>query len=1488
LQNQNLACGLLLSSDTSRKTPIFLRESRVCSANGAASAQKIRVLNYQRTKPTERRSGKPFPLARKLVLCFALLCAILIAIGAVFFFSLGFIEDLNSVKRSSIAHEISVLHRVGKNVGLRQVEVFRHMSATNPAEREHHEQAIARMVETNTKHLTEYERAGDSDLEKTLYGQVLEARQAYSERTKHLIALSRTRPSTEVATFALTAQIPAYDQYQLALDALVRFEEAKGVEIAAVTASRIEQARVAGNILIGLAILVALGTGVMVSRMVRGLRQDKTSLQTEVDQHERVEQALRESEARYRLLFEDNPSPMWVYEAESLQILAVNEAAISRYGYSREEFLERTLDDIVQGVGDGGGFSMKPELHRLLGHSIDDQNTHPVSTTSSSYGGEWRHITKDGSIITAAVYSSPTIFDKKKARMALAVDLTERAKAERKAHEADEKYRSIFDNALEGIFQSTPEGVFISANPAFARMLGFASPEELMRERNDITQQSYSEPGKRQEFKRLLEEHGVVSDFEFEVKRKDGSTIWISENARAVRDAAGNTLYYEGSAQDITERKRSAEELHRSVERFRSFTKATSQLVWQTDPTGHVLEDLPSWRAYTGQSPEEILGAGWAECLHPKDRKRTQRRWAECRASKSLYEIEHRIRGADGTYRLFSVRGVPVLDGGGAIREWVGTNTDITERSRAEEVLGESERRFRFLNDLGNATRSLSQPKEIMITVVRLLGIHLGVSRCAYAEVENDGNRLAISGDYTDGCASIVGEYRLADFGEHTHSELTAGRTVVLRDVDAELTAAGGAAAFNAVEIKAMIACPLVKNGQLVAAMAVHHLAPRQWTNSEVTLVREVAERCWSIMERAGAEMVLRESEEHLRLVIAASNDGIWEHDFLTDGITWSDRMYEMLGLDRETSVPSMDFFTGLLHPDDRAPFKRAVREQMAKGGHYQAHSRIRRQDGSYGNFLGRGRVVLDAAGRAIRIIGSLADLTSLLQAEQKLVEQANLLNLAHDAIMVRDMNDRIEFWNHGAEVLYGWTAEEARGRLSSDFLHHEEAIDVLAAQRSILLETGVWAGECRHLTKQGDTIVVRSRWTLVRDQNGQPKSKLVINTDITAQKKMEEQFLRAQRLESIGTLASGVAHDLNNILVPIVMAAPVLRGTMDPAGRERFLDIIESSAHRGADIIKQVLTFARGADGDRILLQPILLLEEVSKIASQTFPKSIAFRTCYEENIRSLEADPTQLHQVLLNLCINARDAMPNGGELCLGAENFDVDEHYASMTPGSTAGPHVVLEVTDSGSGIPEDIIDKIFDPFFTTKSVGEGTGLGLSTVAGIVKSQGGFIHVYSEPGRTSFKIFLPAKETLDSANILLANAVAPGGSGQTILLVDDEPSIREVAAVILTSHGYKVLTAEDGPTALALFARKVGQIAVVVSDLAMPGMDGLMLVRTLRRIEPGLKVIISTGRTDDSHEAEIIALKIDACLTKPYTTRNLLLKLSQVLQSGMQDAA
>jgi signal transduction histidine kinase/CheY-like chemotaxis protein len=395
--------------------------------------------------------------------------------------------------------------------------------------------------------------------------------------------------------------------------------------------------------------------------------------------------------------------------------------------------------------------------------------------------------------------------------------------------------------------------------------------------------------------------------------------------------------------------------------------------------------------------------------------------------------------------------------------------------------------------------------------------------------------------------------------------------------------------------------------------------------------------------------------------------------------------------------------------------------------------------------------------------------------------------------------------------------------------------------------------------------------------------------TDLTQhreiEQKLETQLLRAQRLESIGRLASGVAHDLNNTLVPILMAAPVLREDLPKEERLKFLDIVELSAQRGAQIVRQVLSFARGADDDHLLLQPIYVLAEIAKIIEETFPKAIRKRTSYPEDLWLIEGDPTQLHQVLLNLCVNARDSMPEGGNLFLTAENFNVDKPYASITPGLKPGPHVLISVVDTGSGIPPHIMDKIFDPFFTTKGLAHGTGLGLSTVLGIVKSHGGAVNADSSANGTAFRVFLPAAPGARLPLEFEAQLQVPTGQGETVLIVDDEAAIREVAKAVLCQSGYNVLTADAGPSALAIFAQRSKEIAIVLTDAEMPIMSGLMLARTLRKMDPETKIILSTAREGDYSEAELSNVGVQARLNKPYTRATLLLTVARVLHHESQ---
>jgi signal transduction histidine kinase/ActR/RegA family two-component response regulator len=474
---------------------------------------------------------------------------------------------------------------------------------------------------------------------------------------------------------------------------------------------------------------------------------------------------------------------------------------------------------------------------------------------------------------------------------------------------------------------------------------------------------------------------------------------------------------------------------------------------------------------------------------------------------------------------------------------------------------------------------------------------------------------------------------------------------------------------------------------------------------------------------------------------------------------------------------------------------------------------------------------------------------------------------------------------------LYGWTATEAiNGAIAQALLG-----DVFANKTAhdALLEKGEWNGEMRRLNKAGDRITVNSRWTLLRDSAGNPASILTIDTDITEKKRLETQFLRTQRLEAIGTLATGMAHDLNNILAPIMIATEMLRWPLPPADFEETVKRIEASTKRGAEIIKQVLTFGRGVSGERVPLQLRPLLEEMVTMTRETFPKNIEIRLNAAADLWPIRGDRTQIQQVLLNLCVNARDVLTERGLLSIEATNMMLDAQAAAQRPGLKPGAHVVLRVTDNGSGIPPEIIDRIFDPFFTTKPHGKGTGLGLSTVMGIIKSHGGSIVVFSELGKgTSFKILLPASPDATIASgphDVATPKPLPNGAGDTILMVDDESEILMANRAILEKYQYRVLTAADGAEALDTFRQRRRDVKAIVTDMMMPRMDGLGLIKAVRSIAPSVPIIASSGlgrnlgRSERS--AELESLGVGKFLMKPYTAEMLLAALHDILNGAQK---
>ncbi|HRK06577.1 MAG TPA: PAS domain S-box protein [Pseudobdellovibrionaceae bacterium] len=629
------------------------------------------------------------------------------------------------------------------------------------------------------------------------------------------------------------------------------------------------------------------------------------------------------------------------------------------------------------------------------------------------------------------------------------------------------------------------------------------------------------------------------------------------------------------------------------------------------------------------------------------------------------------------------------------------------------------------------------------------------------------------------------------------------------------------------------------------------------------------------------SEAAMAVSEEKFRLLARATNDTLWDWDLTNDSLWWNDGIELLFGYKKSEVLPDIRSWTNYIHADDYLSVNQTLDQAFknTRTNSWSAHYRFQKADGSFAFVLDRGHIMRDAKGTPVRMVGGMTDLTERKATEEKLREQAALLEKAQDAIIVRDLQHKILFWNSSAVRIYGWPKSEAIGKNIQTLLYSDPT-HFLNATRTVLSK-GEWTGELEQRTKDGRSIVIEGHWNLVTDEKGQPKSILVINTDITHKKKLEEQFLRVQRMESIGTLAGGVAHDLNNILTPILLSVDLLKMEIqDPKSVER-LDNIGRSARRGAEMVSQVLSFARGMEGQRIEIEPATLIRDVVQIISETFPKNIQIDCKLADDPWNLIADPTQLHQVLLNLCVNSRDAMPNGGRLKLSVENMVIDEHYAAMNIEARVGPHIKIEVEDTGSGIPKAIMEKIFDPFFTTKEVGKGTGLGLSTSLAIVKSHGGFIRAYSDPGMGArFRIYIPAVTEARDRALLDPALNMPRGRGELVLVVDDEASIRQITKQTLEAFGYRVLLAVDGSEAVSTYVQHRDEVAVVLTDMMMPVMDGPATIQVLLKINPKIRIIGASGITGNGKVLQSADAGLKHFLPKPYTADTLLKAIRKIL--------
>lgn len=1019
----------------------------------------------------------------------------------------------------------------------------------------------------------------------------------------------------------------------------------------------------------------------------------------------------------------------------------------------------------------------------------------------------------------------------------LCTDVTDRKRAEAQLRESEERFRMLTENALVGIYLYDANG-FLYVNPAMASVFGY-TPEELIGKLGplDLTHPD-DRPLARENIRRRLSGEVREVRYRFRGRRKDGSTVYVEAHGARV-DYQGRPAVL-GSLIDVTERQRWEERLANERALLRTLVDHLPVALYLKDTEGRKTLVNPIDQKNLGvRSEEEALGKTDFDFFPPDQ---AAAFWADdqqvLRTGQPVLNREERVTRPDGTELWLLTSKVPIRDAQGRITGLAGIGLDITELKRARD--------------------QLAAERTLMRTLLNTLP-------------------LAVYAKDITGRKTLTNPVDLQFMGASSEEE-------VLGKSDFDFYPPEQAEVFAAEDRQVMeTGEPILGREDLITlrdgrqAWLLTYKAPLRDAHGRVI---GLAGCGLDITDRKKAEEALARERALLRTIVNTVPMVVYAKDLEGRKTLTNPEDLKYMGASSEEEVlgkTDFDFYP----PEQAARFAEEDRRVIETGQPLLNYEeRVVRRDGTVVWKIASKVPLRDQAGNIIGVCGCGLDITEWKRAEAQLREQAALLDAANDAILVWTLAHEIRYANASAAELLGRAREDLPGRRLEEV--PELIFTGLTEAEQKLQDQGVWTGEIRVPQPTGGERVVLARWTLLNEPPDSPPRVLAILTDITDRKQLEVQFLHAQRMQGIGALAGGIAHDLNNLLAPILMAAPLLReSTEDPEART-MLETIEQCAQRGADIIRQLLTFARGTPGTRVPVPVRHLLRDMDKIIRETFPRNIQPDLHAPRDLWSVMGDPTQLHQALMNLCVNARDAMPQGGTLRLAAENVYVDEEFAALDPNARPGPYVCITVTDTGVGIPPEIRDRIFDPFFTTKEVGKGTGLGLPTVLGIVRGHNGFVRFKSIPGQgTTFELYLPATQVEGGEPARTEPDLPPPARGEMILVVDDESGVREMLRRSLEKHGYQVLVASEGREALELLVRYADRVRVVLTDMLMPAMDGPALVQELRRRGVALPIVGMTGVAERVAMDTLENLHLESLLRKPFLTRDLLWLLHRLLQ-------
>ncbi len=1040
------------------------------------------------------------------------------------------------------------------------------------------------------------------------------------------------------------------------------------------------------------------------------------------------------SDLRFRALIE-NSSDMIALISADATILFASASTARILGYSLEEFVGRNAFELIHPDDRERVRNLLVELLERPGGIIN------AECRLQAKDGSWRWIEGAGNNLLAEPSIAAIVVNYR--------DVTKRQRAEAALRQAEEKYRSIVENAVEGIFQTTPEGGYVSVNPALARMYGYNSPQELMASVTDIGHQVYVHPASRLEFKRLMEEKDVVEGFEYQVYRKDGVKIWLSENARAVRDAAGKILFYEGTVEEITEQRRA---------------EAERQVMYEIIHGVNVTANLDELLRLVHQALRKFLCA--ENCFI------------------ALYD-----KGTDLFHFPF------------------------------------------FVDQFDTAPPPMRMGRSCTAYVFRT-GRPMMITPKVFAELADQGE------------VELVGTPAPTWLGVPLHTPSETMGVLVIQNYEDE----------------------------------------QAYTERDLEFLASVGGQIALAIERKQAEEALRASENRLRAIIETepeclklvSKDGtVLEVNPAGVAMAEADSADELIGRS----------FYPLVCPEYREKV-REFTESVCEGNRGRMEFEItglkgtRRWTETYAVPLRQG----SDTSLMLAVTRDTTDYQRTVEALRR--SEANYRSLVQGApygIFRASAEGKLLDVNPALVEMLGYSSE---AELIAADLDHDVYRD--PGERARIIQShperlqGVEVGWKR---KDGAAITVRLSGRPVRDGDGPAVAYELIAENVTEQRILEQQFRQAQKMEAVGRLAGGVAHDFNNLLMVIKGHAELLLDRVRAdEWQSRKVEQIEKAADRAAALTQQLLAFSRMQ-----VLQPKVIdlntvINEMGKLLPRLIGEDIELAILSDPRLGRAKADPGQIEQVIMNLAVNARDAMPHGGRLVIESANVELDEAYARRHPPLVAGRYVMLAVTDTGTGMDAEIQAHIFEPFFTTKEKGKGTGLGLATVYGVVKQSGGYIWLYSEPGRgTTFKIYLPrVEEPAEPTRTGKSAGELPQGT-ETILVAEDEREVREVACEFLSQCGYTVLEAGNGAEAIEIATRHKGDIQLLVTDMVMPGMGGRELAARLAPLRPAMKVIYMSGyteyanaRQDDSHQNDVL-------LTKPFTRSVLARTVREVLHGS-----